>query len=159
MTEPETLDEREKRWLDFWYFLAGMMATRSKDPRTKVGSVIIGRDRRHTALGYNGFPPGIADTEERLAEREVKYHFIQHAERAAIDNAQFDLDGATLYVTMYPCSECAKSIVAKRIKRLVCPPPPRDEPWATSAKFATEMLQEAGIEVVLMGGEAKPHAA
>ena len=120
---------RDQRYLK----LASHVAEWSKDPSTKVGAVIVGGDRREIALGYNGFPPGIDDTPERLAHKETKYAMTQHAERNVLDNARFDLAGATLYVTMYPCNECAKSIVAKGIKRVVCPPPLDREPWRTSS--------------------------
>ena len=132
--------------------LAFEVATWSKDPRTKVGAVVVGEDPRCVALGYNGFPPGVDDLEERLAHRGTKYFFIQHAERNVLDNARFDLTGATLYATMFPCAECAKSIISKGISRLVSPPPPTEEPWAESAKYAMIMFDEAGVQYEVWNG-------
>lgn len=143
------ISRSDKRWLDRHLALAEYVKGWSKDPSTQVGAVVVsGVDRRWVAIGYNGFPPGVQDTEERLQDKETKYHFIQHAERAVLDNAAFDVRGATMYVTMHPCSECAKSIIAKRLKCVVCPPAPIREPWATSARFAREAMVEAGIDIV-----------
>lgn len=110
-------------WLDAWdHKLMGLalhIGGWSKDPSTQVGAVLRGGDVRQIAIGYNGFPPGIADTAERLHDREVKYKLVQHAERNALDNCFFDAAGGTLYVTRHPCSDCAKSIVSRRIARVV----------------------------------------
>jgi dCMP deaminase len=128
--------------------LAEFVALWSKDPRTKVGAVLVGKNRNHIAIAYNGFPPGVEDTEERLSDRPTKYFFMQHAERNVLDNARFDTEGATLYATMHPCAECAKSIVSKKIAAVACPSPPSEEPWAASAKYARVILEEAGVEII-----------
>ena len=133
--------------------LARHVAGGSKDPSTKVGAVLVGRDRRDIALGYNGFPPGIADTEERLNDRETKHRLVQHAERNVLDNARFDPRGGILYVTFAPCSECAKSIVSKGILRVVSPPWSSRDPWATDARWALSLLQEAGVSVDTISSE------
>ena len=119
----------------------------SKDPSTKVGAVIVGKDKSEVAVGYNGFPPGVEDLWERLHNRPVKYRFTQHAERNVLDNARFDVQGGTLYVTMFPCSECAKSIVSKGIKRVICPCPPDREPWAEDSLYSKIMFCEAGVDL------------
>ena len=127
--------------------LAAHVASWSKDPRTQVGAVVVGANPRNIALGYNGFPPGVIDSPERLNHRPTKYFYTQHAERNVLDNAGFDLHGATIYITMFPCAECAKSIISKGISRVVSPAPPREEPWAESALYATIMLLEAKVRV------------
>ena len=141
-----------RKWDQRFMGLADMVAQWSKDPRTKVGAVAVGKDPRCVAFGYNGFPPGVLDLDERLTNRPVKYFFIQHAERNVLDNARFDLIGATLYCTMYPCAECAKSIISKGISRLVSPSAPTAEPWAESARYAAMMFEEAGVEVEVWNG-------
>lgn len=103
------------RFLD----LALHVAQWSKDPSTKVGSVIVRPDKRIVSLGYNGFPRGVCDHEERYTERAVKYKFVSHAERNALDNVSEDVTGCTLYSTLQPCSECAKSIIQKGIEKVV----------------------------------------
>lgn len=135
-------------WDARFFLLAEHIAKWSKDPSTKVGAVLVGRDRREISLGYNGFPRGILDTEARLADREVKYKLVQHAERNVLDNARFDVRGGTLYVTFHPCSECAKSIVSRGIVRVVSPVPvdPR-EPWKTEIEWARLILEEAGVKL------------
>jgi len=133
------------------YALAEHVAGWSKDPSTKVGAVLAGRDRREIALGYNGFPPGIADTEERLLDRDTKYVLTQHAERNVLDNARFDVRGGTLYVTFAPCSECAKSIVSRGISRVVCPPWVQRPPWGHDGWWARQVLLEARVELYTKG--------
>jgi len=137
-------------WDQRFFLLAHHVAQWSKDPSTKVGAVVVGRDRRCIALGYNGFPPGIADTTERLEDRETKYALTQHAERNVLDNAKFDLEGSTLYATFAVCTECAKSIIAKRVARVVCPAPTDREPWKTSATRAQALFAEAGVRVTII---------
>lgn len=132
--------------------LAEHVATWSKDPTTKVGCVIRGRDPRDMVVGYNGFPPGI-DDDWRLLDRPTKHMLIQHAERNALDNARFDLRGATLVTTRFPCHECAKSIISKGIKCVVCPPRETttagtDPVWAESSRVAAELMLEAGVQVL-----------
>ena len=61
----------------------------SKDPSTKVAAVAVGEPRNQIAWGYNGFPPGIADTPARLAHRETKLSLTLHAEPNALANAEF----------------------------------------------------------------------
>jgi dCMP deaminase len=145
----ERQDRRDRRHFELAQHVAGSRLW-SKDPSTRVAAVLIGQDPRHIAIGYNGFPPGIADTPERLADRAVKYDLVQHAERNVLDNATFDLRGATLATTMYPCHECAKSIISKRVQRVITPPYGDREPWLTSSRKAEAMFKEAPILVRLV---------
>lgn len=136
------------RW-DFWFMgLARYAATASKDPSTKCGTALVGVDRRNVAIAYNGFPRGIAD-DERLHDRKTKYKLIMHAERNALDNAQFDVEGSTLYCTLHPCLECAKSIISRRVARVVTGPLPPIEPdrWTAEIPEAQRVLAEAGVRV------------
>lgn len=127
--------------------LARHVAGWSKDPSTRVGAVLVGRDRREIAMGYNGFPPRVEDTPARLANREVKYRMTQHAERNVLDNARFDPSGGTLFVTFFPCCECAKSIVSQGIARVVTMKPDDREPWREHAAWSTLILREGGVRV------------
>ena len=94
--------------------VAEMVASWSKDPSTKVGAVAV-RDRQILATGYNGFPRGIDDSEERLYNRPYKYDMTVHAELNCVMNAQYNgvsLRSADLYVFGLPvCSNCAKALV------------------------------------------------
>lgn len=134
----------DQRFLDLAEHVRGW----SLDPSTKVGAVVVGaEDKRSLAVGYNGFPPGIAD-DERLNDRDVKYRLIVHAEINAIRNARFPVAGATLYTTKFPCDSCAKEIVSAGIQRVVSPEPDWDCPrWGESTSFARGVFEEARIEI------------
>ena len=114
-----TLDKWDNRYLS----LAKEVATWSKDPSTQVGAVTVGAKKEVLSQGFNGFPRGIKDTDERYNHRETKYKFVVHAEMNAIYNATYSgtsLDGATLYIYGLPiCSECAKGIIQVGIKKVV----------------------------------------
>ncbi len=105
--------------------VAQLSALRSKDPNTQVGACIVNARKRIIGIGYNGFPIGCSDDllpwgreGEFLA---TKYPYVCHAEMNAITNAsnKADLDGATIYVSLFPCNECAKLIVQVGIKEVV----------------------------------------
>jgi len=96
--------------------MAETVARRSKDPRTKVGAVIVSEDKTDISSAYNGFPTGMTETDSRW---EDKYQYVIHAELNAILNAKKDLRGWTLYCTMFPCRECTKVILQTGIKRVV----------------------------------------
>ena len=102
--------------------VAVLAAMRSKDPNTQVGACIVGEDKRIISTGYNGFPRGCSDDDfpwDREGE-ETKYPFVVHAELNAILNAGGrNVNGATLYVGLFPCNECAKAIIQAGIKEVV----------------------------------------
>lgn len=148
-------------WDDKFIRLAKEISTWSKDPSTQVGAVIINENRRILATGYNGFPRGIRDIEERLSNRDEKYKFVVHAEMNAIYNATFSgvsLDGATLYVWGLPaCSECAKGIIQVGIKRVVMADVShlsgdinKVEKWQKSFEISSALFDEATIEYKMM---------
>lgn len=116
----------------------------SKDPDTKVGSVIVSNDGRKISWGYNGFPRGISD-DARLNDRELKRKLIVHAELNALSNADFSLAGASLYTTMYPCHVCAGPIIQSGIALVVAPE--SLEHWKESQDLADAMFWEAEINV------------
>lgn len=136
-----------EEWLRRYYDLALHVAQWSKDPSTKVGAVLVGRNRRSIALGYNGFPPGLLDTPDRLSDRAVKWKLTQHAERNVLDNASFDATDGVLVSTLFPCRECTKSIISKGIA-LVASVPPTD-PRHDWLEDSTAWLREAGVKVHL----------
>ena len=107
--------------------MAKLISKRSKDPNTQVGAVIVSKDDRILSVGYNGFPNGCSDDEFPWArsakcEYDTKYPYVVHAELNAILNFRGDnkaFEGSTLYVTLFPCHECAKAIIQSGITRLV----------------------------------------
>ncbi len=131
-----------KRFLD----LCEHVATWSKDPSTKLGSVIVDDKKRIVSVGYNGFPRGVEDFEERYEDRPTKYLFVAHAERNALDNAPMMVDNCTMYVTLLPCNECAKSIIQKGITKVVTYFPTREDVF--NWNITLKMFKEAGVDVI-----------
>ena len=100
--------------------LAEQVSKWSKDPSTKVGSVIVRPDNSLCSVGYNGFAMGVDDSPERYADRDLKYKLIVHAEINAKDFANEPLHGYTLYSYPFmPCERCAGQLINKGIKRIV----------------------------------------
>ena len=143
-TSIENLDKWDRRFLD----LASHVSDWSKDPSTHVGAVIVAPDKRIMSVGYNGFPRGVADTEERLNDRPTKYAFVAHAERNALDNTDQSIRGCTMYVTLQPCPECVKSIIQRGVKKVVYKFNPERENLANFMSTSLTMLHEAGIEIL-----------
>lgn len=104
-------------WCTYNMSIAEVVASRSKDPRTQVGCYVVDKNNKPLALGYNGFPSGVEETEE-LWTPENKHDYVIHAELNALLNAGCDLTGATMYVTVSPCYNCAKSVIAAGIKKV-----------------------------------------
>ena len=111
-------------WDEYFMGVALLAAQRSKDPSTQVGACIVDANNRILSTGYNGFPKGCSDDEfpwnRDDALGETKYPFVVHAELNAILNASGkSLAGATLYVALFPCNECAKAIIQSGITEVV----------------------------------------
>ena len=123
----------------------------SKDPSTKVGCVVVGEDREIRSTGFNGFPRGIDDDPERLADREKKYPLICHAEENAIMHAArigVSLKDSTAYVTWPPCSRCARSLIQAGIREVVYSSSEEiPERWIEDFEISTSMLAEANVLV------------
>lgn len=119
----------------------------SKDPSTKVCAVAVGDTPNLVAFGYNGFPPGVEDSIERLNNREEKLQLTLHAEVNALANANFPV--RTLYVTHHPCRTCALHILAARsVRRVVYRIDEAFETrWSESCSAARRLLAEGGVEV------------
>jgi dCMP deaminase len=150
-----------ERWDRHFLDLACLVARMSKDPSTRVGAVIVGPDREVRSTGFNGLPRGIADTPERLEDRDVKLRLIVHAEANAILNAArigVSVKGCTLYLTATdssndglvwggaPCTRCTVEVIQAGIAEVVSYPakgvPSR---WQEDIAAAGELLIEAGI--------------
>jgi dCMP deaminase len=135
----------DKRFLDLARHIAGW----SKDPSTQCGAVITA-GKRIVSLGFNGFPQGVRDTNERLEDRETKYRLVLHAEQNALSFANRELHGCTIYVyPMPPCSRCAAQIIQAGIKRIVTKRPGADklERWHADFDLANEMYRETGVDL------------
>jgi dCMP deaminase len=111
-------------WDDYFMAVALLSAQRSKDPSTQVGACIVSAQNKIVGIGYNGFPIGCSDDElpwEREgAPLDTKYPYVCHAEMNAIVNStKADLSGSRIYVSLFPCNECAKLIIQVGIKTVV----------------------------------------
>ena len=129
-------------WDEYFMGIAILSAQRSKDSNTQVGACIVNEEKKIVSVGYNGMPTG-CDDDQMPWEREgdssldTKYPFVCHAELNAILNCNTDLHGCTLYVTLFPCNECAKAIIQSGIRRIVY----LDNKYAgTDAIRASEMM-------------------
>lgn len=137
----------DKTDIKFLKLAAAVADIFSKDPSTKVGAVAVGATKNRVAIGYNGLPPGVTDTDERLHDRNVKLALTLHAEENALTNAPFAV--RTLYVTHHPCNCCVLRILAARtVRRVVYQAQPQFETrWAESLAVARSLLQEAGVHI------------
>jgi dCMP deaminase len=136
----------ELRYLE----MAKLVSTWSKDPSTKVGSVIVDSDNTVISVGFNGLPRRIQDTDQRLNNRDIKLKMIIHAEINAIITAKRPLNGATIYT--YPfmsCSQCAGLIIQSGICRHISYKT-NNERWKDSFDLALEMSDEARVIVNLL---------
>jgi len=140
------------KWDGRYLALAEQVASWSKDPSTQVGAIAVNPLGNVVAQGYNGFPRGIADSDERYNDREKKYKYIVHAETNCIYNAAFNgvsLDCCTMYVWPLPvCHECAKAIIQSGVDRVVSPQftdPFTQARWKDSCEQTLSMFKEAGI--------------
>ena len=137
-------------WDDRFLELATVISDWSKDPSTKVGAVIVNKDKKIISTGYNGFPRGIKD-DHRLDSRAQKYDLVVHAEANAIIHAKEPLDGCTIYTMPFmPCSRCAGLIIQAGIRRVVSVPSTEDR-WSANFQLSKDMLLEA--KVLIWDGE------
>ncbi|MFA7076639.1 MAG: dCMP deaminase family protein [Candidatus Izemoplasmatales bacterium] len=110
-------------WDEYFMGVAHLSAMRSKDESSQVGACIVNQKNRIVGIGYNGFPIGCNDDdlpwEKGKDFLKSKYAYVVHAEPNAILNSSVDLDGSRMYVTLFPCNECAKLIIQSGIKEVI----------------------------------------
>jgi dCMP deaminase len=114
-------------WDEYFMGVAHLAALRSKDPNTQVGACIVSTDNKILSMGYNGLPLGCSDDEFPWKRKspdnnvlETKYPYTVHSELNAILNYRGgSLEGARLYVTLFPCNECAKAVIQSGIKTVI----------------------------------------
>lgn len=142
-------------WEEYFSDLLDVLKKKSKDPSTKVSAIITDSHNAIIATGFNGFPMGVMDDEERYENREIKYKMVVHAEMNAILLAARNgksLNGSTLWVNKFPCCECAKAIIQSGIKRVNIISKENDskfdERWEESILISNKMFSEADIDIV-----------
>lgn len=134
-------------WDEYFMGLAHLSAKRSKDPSTQVGAVIVDKYKKIVGIGYNGLPTGLDDDQYPWTRQgdflTTKYAYVVHAELNAILNATTDLRGSSIYVSLFPCNECAKAIIQSGISEVVY----EDDKYSDSdaVQASKLMLRSAGI--------------
>jgi len=141
------------KWNQRYFNLAEEVSTWSKDPSSKIGAVIVGTKGQIISQGFNGFPRGINDSNERYNNRAEKYKFVVHAEKNSIFNAIHNgasTNGATIYIFGLPvCHECAKGIIQCGISKVFCKMSKEkrmNSKWNESEEITKIMFKEANIE-------------
>jgi len=142
----------DQTW-DQWYLgLAKYVSTKSKDPSTKTGAVIVRPDKSLCSVGFNGFPQKMPDLPELYANREEKYSRIIHCEmNALLFSRDQTLEDYTLYT--YPfmsCDRCFEHMVQKGIIRFVYPKATPDQltRWGDTFERVLRYAEETGVEMV-----------
>ncbi len=135
-------------WDEYFMAVAKLAGMRSKDPHSQVGSCIVSEDNKILSMGYNGFPRGCSDEEfpwvREGEETQTKYPYVVHSELNAILNYRGgSLEGAKLYVSLFPCNECAKAIIQAGIKTIIYDDDKYD--GTPSVMTSKRMLDAAGV--------------
>lgn len=144
-------------WEAFFMGLAEIASQRSKDPSTQVGACIVGKNNEILSVGYNGFPRGCSDDSSYWKREgkflETKYARVCHAELNAILLRRGNVEGAKLFVTLFPCNECAKAIIQSGIKEVIY----KDDKYADteSVKVSKALFDEAHVEYRKYESEGK----
>ena len=138
-------------WDTYFMMVSIVSGLRSKDPSTQVGACIVSPDKKIIGVGYNGLPTGCKDEDYPWDNREgeladTKYPYICHAELNAILNSTVSVKGSTIYVSLFPCNECAKAIIQSGITRVIYESDKYDgQPDNLASK---RMFNDAGVELV-----------
>jgi dCMP deaminase len=133
------------KWDERFIELAKLVGSWSKDPSTQVGAVIVDTNNRIVSIGFNGFPKGVKDTEQRLLDKDKKYAIVVHAEANALMFANSSVEGCTLYTYPFqPCSRCAGLIIQSGIKRIVSISN-NNKNWEENFKLSRQLFKESGI--------------
>ena len=136
-------------WDEYFMGIAYLSAMRSKDPSTQVGACIIDEDKKIIGIGYNGFPIGSNDDEMPWNKEgeflDTKYPYVVHAELNAILNSIKSLKNCIIYVTHFPCNECAKAIVQSGIKKVIYFSDKHKD--KDSTKASRRILENAGLNI------------
>ncbi len=138
-------------WDEYFMGVAYLSGMRSKDPNTQVGACIVSQNNKILSMGYNGFPSGCSDEDFPWAREgemlETKYAYVTHSELNAILNYRGgSLEGTKLYVSLFPCNECAKAIIQAGIRTVVYD---SDKYNGTASNTASKrMFEAAGVECI-----------
>lgn len=139
------------KWDNRFNEMAKLVASWSKDTNTKVGAVVVDKDKIVLSMGYNGFPRGCDDKIESRYEKPAKYLYTEHAERNCVYHAArhgVSLKDCTIHCTMFPCCDCARAIIQAGITEVVAPEPDvNHEKWGESFRVSLLMFEESNVNV------------
>lgn len=144
------------KWSQRFLRLALSISEWSKDPKTRVGAVLVNTEKTVVATGFNGLPRRIEDDPNILSDRDLKNRLTIHAEMNAILNCRVPLDGLTMFVTNHPCHECAKMIVAAGIVAVhaLNPTGEFEEKWKDSILQARDTLALGSVPLTLVSKDS-----
>lgn len=140
-------------WVEYFRGIVHHIKLKSKDERTQIGALIVGKDNEIVSSGYNSFPRGIVDSLSERQERPEKYYWFEHAERNAIYNAArigVSTKGCTMYLTCgIPCADCCRGIINAGIEKIYCEREggAKGEMWDEHSKRSIQMFKEAGVSI------------
>jgi dCMP deaminase len=139
------------KWHDRWFQLVETVSQWSYDPSTKVGALILPQNSDVPILGWNGFPRKVKDLKERYENRQLKYDLVVHAEMNAILNATrhgINIQNGTLYVSFFPCQNCAKCIAQAGIKKIFYKKSDEQflERWKDSINISKLIFEESSVK-------------
>lgn len=143
------MDNKILSWDEYFMSLSHLSGMRSKDPSTQVGACIVNQDNRIVGIGYNGMPRGCHDDEFPWARegdfQSTKYAYVVHAELNAILNANGVTKNCSIYVSLFPCNECAKAIIQSGITEVIFESNKYND--TDSVKCSKRMLESAGVNL------------
>jgi len=146
-------------WDNLFMSMVYLVAMKSKDEKTNIGAVIVGKNNEVRSVGYNSFVRGLNDKVKERQERPEKYFWMEHAERNAIYNATLmgvSLKGCRMYTNGIPCMDCARAVVQSGISEVIVDKEWNDnnsEKWSEHTKRSLEMFKEVGVSIVFYDGE------
>lgn len=142
-------------WDEYYIAMLQIIPARSKDPRCKVGAIVVDQSNKVVSTGYNGFPSGVTDWLPERWEAGEKDYWIIHAEENALFTGGHDCKGGTMYCSFFPCARCARAICQFGIDCLVVDRAAHNArmtpKWEEDMKRAKLMLEEKRIDVIWYG--------
>jgi len=119
----KTFPRKAISWDECFMRMARVISDRSKDPSTQAGAVVVDENNVVVGVGYNGFPRGIKNDAlpwDKIGELdETKYAYVCHAEENSIYNANNSTKNCKIYCTLFPCNECAKTLIQNGIREVI----------------------------------------
>lgn len=150
------IDSKRPSWDEYFVKMARLASTRSKDPNTHIGAVIVGPDNEVISTGYNSFVRGLDDNVPERLERPEKYFWFEHAERNAIYSAARQgtpLKGCRMFLSCgTPCTDCMRAVIQVGIKEVILGVASNQSistqvKWVAEAERSEQMAKEAGVSI------------